>query len=277
METQPLIELCRDLGLSEEATAVCCDVAMPQEEVRAALRWLHACPTAVFERLQSDPEGHRRALALYVRLAGLIRPAYGCWGIPDDIFRQTFSDIALWERDYTGRTGVHGLDHLPWLSNHVRMQLFRLGSLQFQTGVSLREDARRASRFQGGELALFVHIPKGTDLSAGAVRDSFCRALDFWGCNEAVLFCDSWLLGPELRNVLKPGSRILSFADEFSMVSADGLCRQAEERIFGVVRENPAEYPQGGSSLCRAARAYLMAGGRLSSAIGWKRIRRGEF
>ena len=83
--------------------------------------------------------------------------------------------------------------------------------------------------------------------------------------------CDSWLLEPELRTLLKEGSNILEFQKWFEIVSIDKNCRQAEERIFRKVQDNPADYSEE-TSLQKAAKRYLMDGGQLGCGIGILKI-----
>lgn len=268
----PQREFCLALGLSEDAAQVCRANSFSQEKVREAYRLLSASPACFFHTLEG--ESPQRILALYVQFAQLLRPVFPLWGICQGIYLDTFGDIGLWEREYFARYGEHGLDEYPWLSHHVRMELFRLGSLQFQTQSGALEPVWQAVPLRPGDLTLHVHIPKGADLSPEAVESSFQSALDFWNRDEAVLLCDSWLLGPELQALLPPASRIRSFASGFTLTGTDASSRQGEERIFGDALADPRSYPSAGTSLQRAARAHLMAGGRLSAGFGWQRIRR---
>ncbi|OGV39544.1 MAG: hypothetical protein A2X48_12975 [Lentisphaerae bacterium GWF2_49_21] len=52
-------------------------------------------------------------------------------GIPEDITRETASDIGIWIQDCHDKNGIWGLDNLEWLKNHFSCSLFRIGRLQF--------------------------------------------------------------------------------------------------------------------------------------------------
>ena len=111
-----------------------------------------------------------------------------------------------------------------------------------------------------------VHVPQGEKLEIEACRESVKRGYEFWG-KEYTYLCDSWLLDPKLRKILKEDSNILEFQKMFDVVSIDKESRQAEERIFIKLEENPRDYPED-TSLQREAKRYLINGGILGCALG---------
>lgn len=113
---------------------------------------------------------------------------------------------------------------------------------------------------------LNVHIPKGADLSRRS--ESYRHALAFFGVDEAVATCHSWLLSPALKPLLSPASRILAFQSEYTIACLDEKSRQAEERIFGKLQADPALYPAT-TSLQHHAREALLSGKTLPAACGW--------
>lgn len=253
-----------------EAAQICSANAFTACEVQNAYRLLYAGPDCFCSSLKR--ESPQRILALYVQFAQLVRPAFSYLNISNQVYLDTFADIALWEQEHFMQTGRHGLSEYRWLCRHVRMELFRLGSLQFQIQPGPLEAVWQSAPIHAEDLVLHVHIPKGADLRTAAVECSYQYALDFWRRDEAVLLCDSWLLGPELQRLLKTDSHIRSFAAGFVRIGSDASSRQAEERIFGKVYGDPRLYSASGSSLQRTAKAYLLTGGHLSSGYGWQRI-----
>lgn len=77
-------------------------------------------------------------------------------GIPQEVTRETLSDIAIWMRTYRRRTGEWGLTEIGWLLHHFRGRLYRLGRLQFEfvhcpTGIRLlRHRTTRAVQLVSG-------------------------------------------------------------------------------------------------------------------------------
>ncbi|MCQ2436959.1 MAG: acyltransferase domain-containing protein, partial [Clostridia bacterium] len=61
-------------------------------------------------------------------------------GIPEEILRDTLSDIPLWIENAERRTGEIALLEYGWLSRYVRMELFRRGRLEFAISENGLED-----------------------------------------------------------------------------------------------------------------------------------------
>ena len=86
-------------------------------------------------------------------------------------------------------------------------------------------------------------------------------------CALPIYICHSWLLGPELSEILGENSNIGKFRSFFHVVLRDYDTREAEERIFKMVQENVSVYPET-TSLQRAAKQFLMEGGHLGNGVG---------
>lgn len=57
--------------------------------------------------------------------------AYRLRDIPRQVLVDTLSDIPLWMNNCETHFGYQGMLEFPWLSNHMRMRLFRLGRLEY--------------------------------------------------------------------------------------------------------------------------------------------------
>lgn len=99
-----------------------------------------------------------------------------------------------------------------------------------------------------------------------SVRKSFLMAKEFWR-EKVPYLCHSWLLFPGLEEILGKDSNILRFQHFFRIVKVDFEIRQAEERIFGGVKERIEEYPEN-TSLQKRAKAYLLEGKKLGNGLG---------
>lgn len=200
-----------------------------------------------------------RALSLVASAAYEITlPEYRKRDISVDIAIATLSDIARWEEEYE-RTheGRPGLSEIRWLKYHLQLQLFALGSLQYQ--LLPEED---------GIFTLNLHIPKDSDISLPSVLSSFEKTRQFFKKDKIKIKCFSWLLSDELSSLLDDSSRIKAFSSLFTKVSSDYGRRQAEERIFGHLEDNPENY-EVETSLATKAREYLMKGGKLPVTSGF--------
>ena len=201
----------------------------------------------------------KRALAIVSAAAYSISlPEYRNRGIGEDIAIETFKDISRWEEEYERMHGGEpGLSETGWLGYHLQLRIFALGSLQYQ----LRDQTDDI-------FTLALHIPKGSDISRESVQSSFDEAKRFFRKDRIRLVCSSWLLSEELYGLLDANSRIKAFSSMFTKTSSDYSRRQAEERIFGMIKENPAEY-EGTTSRASTAREQLLRGGMLPVTSGY--------
>ncbi|MBE6973546.1 MAG: hypothetical protein E7440_06690 [Ruminococcaceae bacterium] len=127
--------------------------------------------------------------------------------------------------------GVDGISFelLVWMGCFLRCHLVRLGRLQYECG--LKHFGKYDHLFEGEPIYIFIHIP-ATDngLQNEDVGESIRLAqekLDEYFpqiAGKTAVFCTySWLLSPQLRDILKPDSNIIKFQDRFNVTeSIDG-------------------------------------------------------
>ena len=74
----------------------------------------------------------------YVIAAGIgqLRRRYRQAGIPERYLTDAMGDLSLWVRNSERITGRMELRHYPWMTGYVRMELFRIGRLEFIAGRS---------------------------------------------------------------------------------------------------------------------------------------------
>lgn len=228
---------------------------------------LEKTPTEIF-----DPEKERGLpqLARALQLALRTKEKYASLGIPEDVFYDSFQDIAIWTRTYYERAGDQGLGEWGWIQMSLNLKVFRLGRLQFEPN-SLEKEIRVGERvYPEGTPVLHVHIPAEAPLDQRSVEDSLCRAIPFFrqyfGKTYDLLHCHSWLLAPALKELLPENSRILQFQSLFQVYATEDE-RQAEERVFGVLCDDPVAYPED-TSLQRRMKAYLAMGNTIGVGLG---------
>lgn len=239
--------------------------------------------TERFDRSLSDKNGAVK-LACVLAAMKYSREKYRGFGIGDDVFADTFGDIAVWCRNSAVRNGSIGLDNYAWLSHHLRAELFRIGRLQFQFGRlycptgSILSAAKKLWPLRLGDKVLNVHVPQGGRLDADDCLDSFAAAEKFFarhfptfGCK--CFFIDSWLLGDINASLLPEGSNILAFAslfDVFAQTDSKGF--EDAERIFDC-KKRPISELDDSTSLRRAVKALLLSGGNLRRGFGTRYLR----
>ena len=209
--------------------------------------------TEFFQNIEKQKEKEPLLLYLYVRFAIDLYPQYKEKGISDTVYYDTFSDFTIWSLYCRKHKNIVGLTREHWLKRHLNMRLFRLGRLQFEPDET--------------EHRIHVHIPEGEPLGKEACDASFLQANSFFPDFYSIFDCKSWLLSPALLDLLKEESHIIQFQKRFVIQEVDKNARQAEERVFGEVRENKESYPEY-TSLQRALKKYVLAGNNPGVAFG---------
>lgn len=233
-------------------------IGLPQEGIKCVLNYemdentyqdwrvlFYEDEAGFFRKIDEQSEKEPLLLYLYVRFAVDLYTKYAEKGIPDKIYYDTFSDLTIWFSHCMRQKNVIGLTAEKWLKAHLKMKLFRLGRLQFEAD----EEKGR----------IHVHIPEGEPLLPEACDASFLQAEDFFDDPYAVFDCESWLLSPVLAELLDERNRIIQFQKRFQITRVDREARQAEEKVFGEIREDKSSYPEN-TSLQRALKRYLLTG-----------------
>lgn len=217
------------------------------------------CDGYVKALLCGKPQKLRKASAI-AKLAAVLAalPAtyanYLKRGIPDKIFFDTFRDIAVWCENGFKQYGEKGLNNVKWLARHVSMRLFRLGRLQFEfsrfvviPNAGLKNILKCPYRL--GEKCIAVHIPQGEKLDYSGVLDSFGKADAFFTkfypeYRYRAYNVVTWLLNPELEEVLGKESNIVRFGKLFTLLGRAPDNDMNERRVFGYEKDRASYAPR---------------------------------
>lgn len=192
-------------------------------------------------------------------------------GIPKEITVATLKDANIWIENYKTEFGKDGLAAYPWLFNHCLSDLFKLGRLQFRI--------RKCHEGIPGEYAIETHIPQGEPLVADDCFKSFAAAKEFFKkyfpeYSPECFMCDSWLLNPNLADILPEESNIVKFMRMWTPVpfKSDNSAL-AIERIFGFGFDanDIANAPENTSLQCKL-KIYLLSGGNMDITLGYRYI-----
>ena len=254
------------LHLPEITHAALDTISLPANE--PALREMFFSSPEEFNRTVPNDDNGLTVLKLYLHWLPEMKARYDALGIPQDIYENNLTDITLWCDDFTTKNSLPGIAQWRWAGKSLRLELFRLGRLQFEP-IALEEAVVLNGRsFSAGTPALNVHIPAGEPLDPEACLASFHQSENFFprylGKAYPLFICSSWLMAPALKEVLPPSSRILQFQSMFETLSTQPN-RQAEERVFGFLAEDPTTYPEN-TSLQQALKSYLLSGKQAMSA-----------
>lgn len=258
--------LCEEIGIWKAAAKRILEVLPVMEEVQRQYQLLCSDENTFFQENDKAENAPLRYLALFAGFASLCRREYQKRGLDNQVFTETMHDIARWEEAYHEKTGMIGIDEQRWLSRHIRLKLFQLGELQFEplhsVTFQLPEEMRNL-------MILNVHIPKGAKLDDRGA--AYQKALNFFGVEKALAVCSSWLLSPWIGEDMGRDSRIAAFQSEFTIAKLLPDSRQAEERLFGPLQEDPALY-DAHTRLQVMAKKRLLKGEKLPAACGYQMI-----
>lgn len=251
------------------------EVSFSEKEYEALRLEVWTNPDSFCKKIRNRTEHRKLFLWLFFHFAQDAAAEYEKRGISEKIYLDTMKDLPLWVEECRRVYGETGLEEAEWLCHHVTLNLFGLGRLQFQYRDT-SEEIKSRSINSASELEL--HIPKDSALLFDDCCESLHRAADFFAegrdHSELRIFCHSWLLNPGLSAFLSPDSNILRFQTLFRIGEIDWASRQAEERVFGIISDDTAAYPEK-TSLQRAMKKWLLEGNKCPSVQGeidWERL-----
>ena len=133
-----------------------------------------------------------------------VRAKHAALGLTEDESAATLRDVF---RAHEVR-GEEPFADLEWIDVVFSGRLAELGRLQFE---------------DHGEGVLDVHIPETGPLTPALCDASFARARELFSAHHTAI-CHSWLLDPQLADVLPPTSNIVRFQRRFELTgeSDDG-------------------------------------------------------
>lgn len=211
-----------------------------------------------------------------------IREYHNSRGVPEEISQATLADLGRNVRVHRKREGVGGLGVMWWLMLHFRGLIYQLGRLQFELHLAGDDiaDSMKAAGIDASKdtHVLSIHIPDFMGpMDHEACNDSIRHALRFfpqhfpdWPVEHGI--CNSWLLDPQLKNVLKPESNIIRFQDRFTLTDDSyDASDSVMQFVFGKhLRDIDTITPK--SSLERGILDHLRSGKKWYGRQGWFRL-----
>jgi len=143
--------------------------------------------------------------------------------ISEKVLADTMSDFDVRADNYWKLENKAGIDNYDWMLRHLTGQLFKIGRLQYD--VHTKADHDHGGTISTGDAILNLHIPVGGKMDIEDVRQSMKDVLEFGKkyfpeYDYKAFTLGSWLLDPQLREVLPADSNIIRFADMFTPVGS---------------------------------------------------------
>ena len=214
-------------------------------------------------------------LYIFLRLSERTWQYYQEKGIGEDVFYESMYSMYVCTRVCYERTGIYGIDqktYRRWQRYVLDGTLFRLGRLEFQL-KSLEYDVEvEGVTVPAGQTVLSVHIPRYLPLDEAECEKSYAWAREFfreyYGMEQCVFFCGSWLLHPWMQEVLPETSSIIKFQKKFKLLEVIQNVDSAKAWIFpGYETKEVSELPTD-TTLRRAAIDRIKNGKPIGVARG---------
>ena len=212
------------------------------------------------EYLQED-KGNMKMLYCQLECARRTYETYKELQISDEIYIDTMKCFTRFAKECKKRNGSYFFDRGWWTYRQISMRLFRIGALEYE--LCKTEDTAMIS----------MHIPSDTDFKEAKVDNSLKEAKLFLHqydphYDNAVFYCDSWLLSPALEQLLSQQSNILNFQKRFHITKVYPEPKDFLEWLFqcpeDVAYENLPEH----TSLQRKAKQWVLDGKSIGVAYG---------
>lgn len=211
-------------------------------------------------------------MLLLICMAPDLRERYIQKDIDEIIFYNTMRDLRYKLEECRLVHGKYGTFVPWWYKGFFEMKIFALGRLQFEINYTWFDCEVDGKHIPKDTKVLSVHIPRtGTKLEHCLVEDSYRRAADFFKdeFDNIIFICNSWLLYPWNRSVLKDGSNLAEFYDDFTVVNSGEYHNYSEVwRLFDCLYDgNPDKLPND-TSLRRAYIDRIKSGKPLGYGTG---------
>lgn len=185
---------------------------------------------------------------------------YQMVGISDQIYFDTFACFTRFVKEHRESYGTYGYDREWWTVRQLSLNLFRVDTLEYEM---IETDGVRE---------LSIHIPSDAVLTTTNCRASYEAAVDFFArfypeFQYQNMVCESWLLAPALKEVLKEDSRILQFQKSFQITKEFPEDKDYLEWVYQRSKLPIDELPEN-TSLQRNLKQYLLKGNQVGTAYG---------
>ena len=178
----------------------------------------------------------------------------------------------LSERDKFGVDGVR-FSHMIWAALYTKGTLFRTERLQYE--LSYRTYLLLDGLCGSDPAFVEIHIPGGGKLTSDAIDESLAEARSIIPAlypetaGRPLVFCvSSWLLSPELPELLPPESNLLAFRDRFRILDQWPAEKDFFNFLYGLAKPVPYETLPEDTHLQRRVKQLLLEGRVLHSAAG---------
>ncbi len=173
----------------------------------------------------------------------------------DNIFFDTLKKLSESSHEYHKNNCRYGLYDYHFVANHIRGNILRLGTFEYQCGE------------YDGKKAIMLHLPENSDLSKEKRFESYKLARRYFG--DFPIIADSWLLYPEHKKMLSKDSSIVDFMNDFDMIYTHETTDYSELfHVFGRLADYSYDNLPQNTSLQKAYAERIIKGMPIGSGVG---------
>ena len=236
----------------------------------------HLPVLATIRKLQESTGIHKYTLVLIylIELTKHLRTLYEKECIPEEIFDFSVCDLKWKAKECYNVYGVWGSYVGGWTFGFFKLQLFAIGRLQFELRKFPQSINTGHIIIDQGEPYLNVHIPSSGPLDYALCQDSYRKAAAFfqerYSLDRIIFGCHSWLLAPCLTELLPQNSRILTFAQDYTVIEVTQDAQYKHlDKIFSTreLPENRDDLPED-TNLRRTMKKWIKDGNFINIAFG---------
>lgn len=211
------------------------------------------------EILGEDPNGIKILWELLNIVADYSYKEYTKRDISENFFVATMKFCTRFLNEYYQTYNSYKFVWAWWFPRQISLKEFRIGALEYEFVDSEEKE-------------IAVHIPSDANLHKESVLQSLndffeFRKLYYPEWENVKLTCDSWMLMPELKELLGKDSNIVAFQNLFEIDSIDNDATWYMGWIFPGYEEINESLPEQ-TRLQRRMKEHLLAGKRFGIAKG---------
>ena len=146
---------------------------------------------------------------------------------------------------------------------------FRIDQLEFEM---IAADHKSKAPQLEGQTYLSLHIPSDAKLVHEQVQENYQSARMFFetyfpAYASAPIVTDTWLLSPKLKEWLPATSNLVLFGNDYELLLTEPEKNDSVLWLFNTISNDVSKYPEN-TTLQKAAKAWLLAGNAIGSAVG---------
>jgi len=209
-------------------------------------------------------------LLIFLCLSKRLETRYIERGIDLEIFERSMADLRYKLEECKLVYGIIGSFVADWFVGFFDLTRFALGRLQFEV-IDFGKNYEKDGKILCPESKVInIHIPRsGEPLTEDACMSAYLRAKDYFKSEVSTapcpFVCHSWLLYPELENILPKHTNTYRFFKSFDVFSYKSDKKRNDLwRLFDTREQNVDKLPTD-SSIRRAFVEHLKNDGK----VGW--------